>query len=319
MFLACGVGAFGAAMFHLMTHAFFKALMFLGSGSVIHAMHEEQDIRKMGGLRKYMPITHGTFVLGWLAIIGLPPFAGFFSKDEILWQAYHSPLGSSWLWAAGVFGAACTAFYMTRLMALTFWGSSRVAKDVHPHESPISMTIPLLVLGLLSVVGGWIGIPHVLSGSLGLHIPNFLEHWLHVSVQAVDVGHEAPAAVELGLMGMSVAVAGISATIAYLFYVVNPQAPKKFAEAFQPAYELIFNKYWVDEFYFDRLINPLVAASKNLWAYVDVAFVDKFTFWAADIVKGLGSFVRGLQNGNMQTYAMYIALGVAGTLFFIMR
>lgn len=174
MFLACGVGAFGAAMFHLMTHAFFKALMFLGSGSVIHAMHEEQDIRKMGGLRKYLPITHLTFFFGWLAIIGIPPFAGFFSKDEILWMSFHSPYGHQALWAMGAVGAAITAFYMTRLMCLTFWGKSRVPASVHPHESPISMTIPLIVLGLLSIVGGWVGVPHVIGEALG-GIPNVWE------------------------------------------------------------------------------------------------------------------------------------------------
>jgi NADH-quinone oxidoreductase subunit L len=147
MFLAIGVGAFTAAQFHLMTHAFFKALMFLGSGSVIHAMHEEQDVRQMGGLRKYLPITHFTFMLGWLAIIGIPPFAGFFSKDEILWQAFSSPHGSKALWAIGALTAAMTAFYMTRLMALTFWGKSRFGHDVHPHEAPSTMTIPLIILG----------------------------------------------------------------------------------------------------------------------------------------------------------------------------
>jgi NADH-quinone oxidoreductase subunit L len=148
MFLGVGVGAFGAAFFHLMTHAFFKALMFLGSGSVIHAMHEEQDIRKMGGLKKYLPITHFTFVMGWFAIIGTPGFSGFFSKDEILWMAFHSPRGHVGLWVVGVIGAVCTAFYMTRLMALTFWGKSRVPKDVHPHESPIIMTLPLIILAI---------------------------------------------------------------------------------------------------------------------------------------------------------------------------
>ena len=156
MFLAVGVGAFSAAQFHLMTHAFFKALMFLGAGSVIHGMHEEQDVRKMGGLRKYLPITHITFVLGWLAIIGAPPFAGFFSKDEILWQAFSSPHGSKALWAIGALTAAMTAFYMTRLMALTFWGKSRFGHDVHPHESPPAMTIPLIVLGCF-VGGRWLG------------------------------------------------------------------------------------------------------------------------------------------------------------------
>ncbi len=178
MFLAVGVGAFGPALFHLMTHAFFKALMFLGSGSVIHAMHEEQDIRKMGGLKKHMPITYWTFLFGWLAIIGVPPFAGFFSKDEILWYSFSSPNGHPIFWLVGVLGAGITAFYMTRLMCLVFWGSSRVAKNIHPHESPAVMTFPLIILGILSIVGGWIGIPHVISAILPNHPHNILEHWL---------------------------------------------------------------------------------------------------------------------------------------------
>lgn len=316
MFLACGVGAFGAAMFHLMTHAFFKALMFLGSGSVIHAMHEEQDIRKMGGLKKYLPITHFTFLLGWLAIIGMPPFAGFFSKDEILAQAFHSPLGSPWLWAAGALGAALTAFYMTRLMALTFWGKSRVPSDVHPHESPALMTIPLIVLAILSVIGGWIGIPHVIGENLG-EIPNIWEHWLHPMIREVpNMGH-MEASTEWALMGTSVGLALISAFVAYTFYVKTPEAPKKFAESIKPVYNLVYNKYFVDEAYFGGIINPLVNGSKNLWYYIDVNFIDKCTYWIGDLMKGMGSLARSLQTGNLQQYAMYIGIGVVVVLSFV--
>ena len=316
MFLACGVGAFGAAMFHLMTHAFFKALMFLGSGSVIHAMHEEQDIRKMGALKKYMPITHITFLLGWLAIIGMPPFAGFFSKDEILAYAFHSPLGSPWLWAAGALGATLTAFYMTRLMALTFWGKSRVPSDVHPHESPALMTIPLIVLAVLSVIGGWIGIPHVIGEHLG-EIPNVWEHWLHPLIREVpNMGH-MEASTEWALMGTSVGLALISAFVAYTFYVKKPEAPKKFAESIKPVYNLVYNKYFVDEAYFGGIINPLVNFSKNTWYYVDVNFIDKCTYWAGDLMRGMGSLSRSLQTGNMQQYAMYIGIGVVVVLSFV--
>ncbi|HWU44249.1 MAG TPA: NADH-quinone oxidoreductase subunit L, partial [Bdellovibrio sp.] len=316
MFLACGVGAFGAAMFHLMTHAFFKALMFLGSGSVIHAMHEEQDIRKMGGLKRYMPITHFTFLMGWLAIIGMPPFAGFFSKDEILAQAFHSPLGSPWLWAAGALGATLTAFYMTRLMALTFWGKSRVPSDVHPHESPAIMTIPLIVLAILSVVGGWIGIPHVIGENLG-EIPNIWEQWLHPMIREIpNMGH-MEATTEWALMGTSVGLALISAIVAYQFYVKSPEAPKKFAAGIKPIYNLVYNKYFVDEAYFGGIINPLVNGSKNLWYYVDVNFIDKCTYWAGDLMKGMGSLARSFQTGNMQQYAMYIGLGVVAVLSFV--
>jgi NADH-quinone oxidoreductase subunit L len=316
MFLACGVGAFGAAMFHLMTHAFFKALMFLGSGSVIHAMHEEQDIRKMGGLKKYMPITHLTFFFGWLAIIGIPPFAGFFSKDEILWMSYHSPLGHVGLWAMGAFGALLTAFYMTRLMCLTFWGKSRVPKDVHPHESPWIMTVPLIVLGVLSVVGGWIGIPKVIGENLG-DLPNVLEHWLEPVVRVPQLA-PAEASTEWMFMGISVGLAAVSALVAFHFYVQRPEKPKKIAESLGGFYKLVYNKYYVDELYFGAIINPLVRLSKNIWYYIDVNFIDKTTYVLADVVRGGGTFVRGLQNGNIQQYAMYIAIGIVATLTFIL-
>ncbi|GIL17161.1 MAG: NADH-quinone oxidoreductase subunit L [Oligoflexia bacterium] len=318
MFLACGVGAFGAALFHLMTHAFFKALMFLGSGSVIHAMHEEQDIRKMGGLKKYLPITHFTFFLGWVAIIGMPPFAGFFSKDEILWMSFHSPLGHVGLWALGAIGATMTAFYMTRLMALTFWGKSRVPKDVHPHESPAVMTIPLIVLGILSVIGGWIGIPHVIGSILPGHPENIWEHWLSPVIKAVpNLGH-AEASQEWLLMGVSVTLAAASAALAYHFYVQDPEKPKRFAAAMGKFYEVVYNKYFVDEGYFAWIINPLVRTSKNIWFYVDVNFIDKATYVLSDIVRGGGQFVRVLQNGNIQQYALYIAIGIVTTLAFVL-
>lgn len=317
MFLACGVGAFGAAMFHLMTHAFFKALMFLGSGSVIHAMHEEQDIRKMGGLKKYMPITHFTFLLGWLAIIGIPPFAGFFSKDEILAMAFHSPLGHPALWAAGALGATLTAFYMTRLMALTFWGKSRVPKEVHPHESPWIMTLPLIVLAILSVIGGWIGIPHVIGEVVG-DIPNVWEHWLHPLIREIPNMHHMEASTEWTLMGVSVGLATISAIIAYQFYINKTEAPKKFAESIRPVYNLIYNKYLVDELYFGAIINPLIKLSRGLWMYVDVNVIDKCTYLIGDLAKGGGSLVRSFQTGNIQQYAMYIGIGVVVALSIIL-
>ena len=322
MFLAVGVGAFGAGMFHLMTHAFFKALMFLGSGSVIHGMHEEQDIRKMGGLRKYMPITHFTFLLGWLAIIGVPPFAGFFSKDEILWQAFSSPNGHWLLWAAGAIGAALTAFYMTRLMALTFWGKSRFDKSVHPHESGLSMTIPLIILAVLSVVGGWVGIPHVIGEYLG-NIPNFWEQWLEPVIRTLPLAEGAShaahdASTEWLMMGISVALAVISASFAFIIYIKKEGAPEKISKAFGPVYQLVNKKYLVDEAYSATIINPLIAGSRNLWYYIDVNLIDKAAFKIADIVSGGGSFVKALQNGNMQQYAMYIGVGVVVVLSFVL-
>lgn len=315
MFLACGVGAFMPALFHLMTHAFFKALMFLGSGSVIHAMDGEQDIRKMGGLKKYLPITHFTFLIGWLAIIGMPPFAGFFSKDEILWYTWASPYGSKVLWFIGLLGAVCTAFYMTRLMALVFWGKSRVPKEVHPHESPLTMTIPLMVLAVLSAVGGWIGIPHIIGDTFG-HIPNVLEHWLMPAVIQVDVTG-ASHVIEWSLMGISVGAAGLSAVLAYDFYVRRTHKTAEIVEKIQPVYNFVHNKYYVDEFYFGRIINPLIDASIALWTYIDVNFIDKTTYWLSDLVKNAGGGIRQFQNGNMQQYALYISLGIVGTLFFM--
>lgn len=314
MFLGVGVGAFMPALFHLMTHAFFKALMFLGSGSVIHAMHEEQDIRKMGGLKKYMPITHITFVLGWLAIIGMPPFSGFFSKDEILYYSFVSPHGSPLLWIIGVAGAVMTAFYMTRLMALVFWGKSRVPSDVHPHESPATMTIPLIVLGVLSAVSGFIGIPHAIGALFG-HLPNILEHWLDPRLVNLDIEHSK--ALEFGLMGISVALAGISAAFAYDSYTKNQQRIDKFTARFPKLYRAVEGKYFVDEFYFGKIINPLIGLSKDLWVYVDVNFIDKITYWISDFVRSAADAFKSTQNGNMQSYAMYITLGVVVILSFI--
>lgn len=318
MFLACGVGAFGAALFHLMTHAFFKALMFLGSGSVIHGMHEEQDIRKMGGLKKYMPVTHVTFLLGWLAIIGIPPFAGFFSKDEILWLSFASPFGHPALWFIGALTAAITAFYMTRLMALTFWGKSRIDDKVHPHESSWIMLFPLCVLAFLSVVGGWIGIPHALGEILPGHPENLLEHYLHHVITPIPNMPEANHVLEYALMGVSVLLAAISAGIAYHLYVRSPEIPNKLATSLGSVYRAVYNKYYVDEAYFAGIINPLVAFSKRLWFHVDVNFIDKTTYVLADLMKGGGSFVRSLQTGNLQQYALYIGLGLVTALTVIL-
>jgi NADH-quinone oxidoreductase subunit L len=317
MFLACGVGAFGAALFHLMTHAFFKALMFLGSGSVIHAMHEEQDIRKMGGLRKYLPITHITFLLGWLAIIGMPPFAGFFSKDEILWMAFHSPRGHVVFWIMGFAGALMTAFYMTRLMALTFWGQSRVPKEIHPHESPPTMTIPLIVLAILSVIGGWIGIPHVIGSILPGDPGNTLEKWLEPLMTQVPGLAEGEVSQEWTLMGVSVVFAAISAIIAYLFYTSQKEKPVSLARALGGFYRLVADKYRIDELYAFAIIRPLVRGSEKLWFYIDVNFIDKATYVLSDLIRGGGNFSRSLQNGNIQRYALYVSIGVVFTLSYI--
>lgn len=317
MFLACGVGAFGAAMFHLMTHAFFKALMFLGSGSVIHAMNEEQDIRKMGALRTLLPITYFTFLIGWLAIIGIPPFAGFFSKDEILWLSFHSPFGHWAFWLVGVMGAALTAFYMTRLMALTFWGKSRVSPQVHPHESPWIMTAPLIVLGILSALGGWLGVPHLIGKVLG-GIPNILEHWFSPVIGAIPGLQPADYTLEAILMGASLLVVIGSSSLAYFMYIKNPELPAIVANKVRRLYELVSNKFYVDEAYAAFIVNPIVNLGKGLWVYVDVNFVDRTTYVLSDLMKSAGGFVRRTQNGNVQQYAMYIVLGVVLALSLVL-
>lgn len=320
MFLAVGVGAFGAGMMHLMTHAFFKALMFLGSGSVIHAMHEEQDIRKMGGLKKYLPITHWTFVMGWLAIIGFPLFSGFFSKDEILWQAYSSPRGHMLLWALGAFGAIITAFYMTRLMALTFWGGSRVDKHVHPHESPWLMTVPLIVLAILSVVGGFIGVPHLIGEYLG-HIPNFWEHWLSPVIQKLPeaTGESMHSATEEWvLMGVTLFLVLLSAASAYVIYTKKIKVAENMKQSLGPVYNFVNNKYYVDEFYNMAVISPIVKFGKGLWKFIDVQVIDRVTYLASDVAISGGKIMKSAQNGNMQSYAMYIGVGLVIILSYVL-
>lgn len=319
MFIALGVGAFNAAMFHLMTHAFFKALMFLGAGSVIHSMEDEQDIRKMGSLKKYMPITYGTFVCGWLAIIGIPPLAGFFSKDEILWMSWHSPLGSKYVWFFGLLSAGITAFYMTRLMVFTFWKKESFDSSVKPHESPLSMSFPLIVLAILSVVGGWIGIPHVIGNSLG-HLPNILETWYLPKLSSIPGIGQANVTQEVILMILSVAIASLSAYWAHYIYIKKPEKSLELRAKFSKLANIVENKFGVDEFYALRVIQPCVELGKGLWAYIDVGFIDKLTYKLSDFMKDASSALRLLQNGNMQNYAFYMAIGVfMGLTFVILR
>ena len=303
MFLAVGVGAFSSALFHLMTHAFFKALMFLGAGSVIHSMKGEQDIRKMGGLRKDMPITHSTFVMGWLAIIGFPFFSGFFSKDEVLWMSYHSPRGDIVFWILGVLGAGLTAFYMTRLMSLTFWGEKSKGFKGHPHESPFVMTLPLILLGFLSIIGGYVGIPHFLG-----HFPHLLENWL----PKVPLPGLTPAdtRVELLMMSISVSVALLSAGFAFWVYVKR-RDHFSLSVGFQKVHKLIANKYWVDEGYDKFIVRPFIYLSRKLWEIIDIGFIDKTTYRITDLIRSSGVSLGHLQSGNLQQYAMYMLLGVA--------
>src|SRR5581483_9754923 len=242
------------AVFHLFTHAFFKALLFLGSGSVIHAMGGEQDMRLMGGLKKKIPITHGTMLAGSLAIAGIPGLAGFFSKDKILWQAYSSPLGGTVLWAVGLATAGLTAFYMFRLMNLTFYGKSRVApeKEAHVHESPAVMTVPLTVLALGSIFVGWLGTPKLWR--LGESLRAF-ENWLAPSFAMHETAAEYPASTEWTLMGLSVAVALIGIGVARYFYLVRAEIPERLASTCKPLYNVLYHKWYVDELYDFLFVN----------------------------------------------------------------
>jgi NADH-quinone oxidoreductase subunit L len=206
---------------------------------------------------------------------------------------------------------------MTRLMALVFWGPSRVAKDVHPHESPVTMLLPLVVLALLSIVGGWVGIPQTIGEILPAHVPNLLEEWLGHSVAHVEHGTFS-AGLEWGLMGLSVLLAAVSALFAYDSYVRHPGRVPKIAAQLGPVYKAALNKFYVDEFYFGGIINPLVAFSRALWLYIDVNFVDRLTYVISDLIQSAARGFRSLQSGNMQQYALYIALGVVVTLTYVL-
>jgi NADH-quinone oxidoreductase subunit L len=312
MFLALGVGAFATAIFHVFTHAFFKALLFLGAGSVIHGMSGEQDIRKMGGLRKHMPITWWTFLIGTLAIAGVPGLAGFFSKDEILWHTFAT--GHQALWLVGVITAGLTAFYMFRLLFLIFFGALRASHEVahHVHESPPSMTVPLVVLALLSIVGGWVGLPEWAGGSA---FARFLEPVTgHPHLEVHDVTLE----VVLMLVSTAVAIGGIA--VAYVFYVRDPALPARVAERFAPAYQLLAGKYWIDELYDAVIVRPYVRLSNVLWRVVDQIIIDGAVNGTATTVLVNGQLWRLMQTGDVQQYAVVFLGGALALLsYYLLR
>jgi NADH-quinone oxidoreductase subunit L len=328
MFLAMGVGAFWAGIFHLMTHAFFKACMFLGSGSVIHAMHhalhhghlndDPQDMRNMGGLRKVMPITFLTFFVSTLAIAGIFPFSGFFSKDEILWQAFANPFHGNLnivLWGTGAVAACFTAFYMFRLVFMTFFGECRINPKVksHLHESPLVITIPLMVLGFLATVGGFIGMPKVMGA-----LPNYLEHWLdpvfelatEYGTKYAHTGEHHSHALEWGLMGVSIAIAVTGIMIAMTMYVKNTGAPAKFTAAFPALHRAVYNKWYIDEIYDFIFVNPCKALGQFLWKGFDVLVIDGVVNGVANVVMGFSGIFRYMQSGYIYNYAFSMALGV---------
>ena len=325
MFLGVGVGAFSAGIFHLMTHAFFKGLLFLGAGSVMHALSGELDMRKMGALRKKIPITFWTFFIATLAIAGVPGLSGFFSKDEILWQAFSSSHGHFVLWLVAAIAAGMTAFYMFRALFMTFFGQSRVDEHVahHIHESPKIMTVPLMVLAVLSIIGGYIGVPHVLGGAN--HIHEFLAPVLgggaepakaHAGISILTqawasggegAGHQA--ALELLMMVISVVIALIGIGIAYLFYVKNPALPKLLAERWKGLYKLIFNKYYVDELYEILFIKSLKGLGTGLWKGFDDFVIDGTINGIAYLIGWLSGVMRRMQTGLVQNYAFSMVIG----------
>jgi NADH-quinone oxidoreductase subunit L len=248
---------------------------------------------------------------GWVAIIGLPPFSGFFSKDEILWLSFHSDRGHWALWLLGAIGALLTAFYMTRLMALTFWGKTRFAADYHPHESPWTMGVPLVVLAILAIFGGWLGIPHVISAILPGHPANLLEGWLGSLVHKVPTSQPASVVLEWSLMSLSVLGAMGAASLAFWMYIKSPGVNLRLAQRWPGVYQFINNKFYVDEFYHGKIINPLIKASEDLWLYVDVRIIDKTTHLMTEWSQGIGQMARFLQSGNIQTYALYVIMGLA--------
>jgi len=307
MFMACGVGAFGAGIFHVMTHAFFKALLFLGAGSVIHAMSDEQDMRRMGGLASKLPWTHGTMAVATLAIAGVPFLSGFFSKDEILHAAFAS--GHVGVWLAGIVGAAMTAFYMTRLYVLTFRGPSRLSHEAehHLHESPPSMIGPLVVLAVLSVIGGYVGMPFQEGG-------HPFERWLHPVLSAGGHGaahHEVSRGMEWALILLSVGVALSGLFMALRAYLWTPALATSLRERFAGLHRLFENKWWVDELYDAAVVRPFfMGISQWLWRVWDTRVVDGLVNGVGYTLEVGSAVLKLFQTGFVGTYALWITLGV---------
>jgi NADH-quinone oxidoreductase subunit L len=317
MFLAVGSGAYVAAIFHMVTHAFFKALLFLGSGSVIHGLHGEQDMRRMGALKKWMPLTAGTFIVGWLAIAGVPPFAGFWSKDEILLYAWHK---SPALWAVGLVTALLTAFYMSRQVFMVFFGEARWdqgeraeatgdhgsghAEHAEPHESPWTMTVPLVILAVLAAVGGGLNLPF-------LHSLHFLADWLHPVVGEVETEIDVSSATKVGLAVMATlsGLAGIAGAVAvYLKHRVQPIEP-----------DLLLHAYHYDET-LAVVIGDGGTRLADALAVADKAAIDGAVDGAGTLVQAAGRQLRVLQTGFVRSYALAIAGGAALALaWFIVR
>src|SRR6266508_1429605 len=318
MFLACGVGAYVAGMFHVLTHAFFKACLFLGSGAVIHAMGGEQDMRKMGGLRSRLPITYWTFLIATLAIAGIPPLAGFFSKDAILTGVFENERYV--LWGIGVVTAGLTAFYMFRLVSLTFEGSFRRTpeQEQHLHESPPSMTAPLVILAILSFVGGWIGLPRVFGENLDRFTAFLSPILLPLSSAAERAEPGLSHGAEWLLMGVSVAAAVAGLLLARSWYVRGQgRVPDRIAASFPAAYALLAEKFRVDELYGLLFVRPFDWLARMLWKVVDVLVIDGILNAGAFLVELVGDLLRFLQTGNVRNYALGLFLGLIALMLFV--
>ena len=302
MFLACGVGAYTAGIFHVITHAFFKALLFLGAGSVIHGLDQEQDLGRMGGLRRQMPLTAAAFFVGWLAISGVPPLSGFFSKDEILWSAFSRQEGSPLLWVLGVLSALMTAFYMTRLVCLAFLGSPRVSSH-SAHESPWTMTLPLGVLAILSATAGLLGLPHA----------SWLEGWLEGVIPHHEAAtHESGPYLEWILMGISTcaALGGIGAAWSrYRDVPVMESVEEETAHA-RGWERILLSKYYVDEAYAFLIVRPLQRLWKFLWMTVDAGLIDRGVMGLGVLCQRGGRQLKQFQTGSTQIYAIFMILGL---------
>ncbi len=306
MFLGCGVGAFSAAIFHVTTHAFFKALLFLGAGSVMHAMHDELDIVKMGGLRKYMPVTFLTFLVGALSLAGLPPFSGFFSKDEILWKTVeHGDLFHVVLYILGTATAVFTAFYTFRMFSLAFLGKERFdTRKLHPHEAPLTMTTSLVVLAVLAAVGGFLGLPQVF-GRL-----NVIGPYLEETIAKLEQNHAGFShSLEWIFLGIGTicALAGILAGIN--LYKEGPSWGEKVARKFRPLYLLSFGKFFIDEIYAFIVVAPLRLVSLGA-ALFDLSVIDGFVNGTARRCDEAGGAVGSIQDGKVNTYATWFAFGI---------
>lgn len=319
MVLACGVGAFQYGVAHLMTHAFFKALLFLGAGSVIHAMHHEQDIRKMGGLIKQLPITGWTFVVGTLAIIGFPGFSGFFSKDEILFYAWTGPFGSPVFWVVGALAAACTSFYMVRLTYLVFFGTSRVDHHTaeHLHESPLSMTLPLMVLAVLAFVGGYVSLPHGIAHLLHIEGDNVITTWLSPvleQAQTFMTAHRGEshgsAALEWTLMGTSTGVMVLMSLFALRLYKDGPQGGASIAKACGGLYALVLDKWRIDELYQAFIIEPLKGLGDFFYKRGDRALIEGVVNDGPEGLYLVTSVVSDVQTGLVRNYLKLFFVGL---------